>query len=582
MDLDVAIIGAGPGGTTCAALIKKYLPRAEVGLFERAHFPREHIGESQLPQIGYILAEMGCWDAVEAAGFPIKIGATYRWGNDSKLWDFEFTPAADYVSEPRPRQFSDQARQLAFQVDRRIYDQILAAQAEQLGATVHFGQAVRRVLSHDDEVHGLQLDNGKTIRAKWYIDATGNSGLLRRAMQVGVSAPTKLQNVAFWDYWDDADWAVRATGDATRVLVLSIGCGWIWFIPINQTRTSIGFVCPASFYRDGQRNAEELYSWALAQEPLIGSLTTRARRSGEVQATKDWSFLADRLTGKNWMLVGEAAGFADPILAAGLTLTQTGAREAAYTVVSLLRQEHEPRWLLQHYSDNQRARIRQHIRFADFWYSANGAFTDLQDYTREIARDAGLDLNPQQAFQWLGTGGFTHDLLGQAVIGGFDLGGVRQLAQRLVNADENVWTLSHYNRFRLDLDGAVQESIPAYIEGRIHAVPCLHRGPSRLPLVGAFLMVVKALQKAERADQLLRHMREQAQSQSAGIHPDLALRQVLMCLELLVNESWVRCEHIAGEPCIVMRTPKEGGCIHSNIDLVDRIEALTPRAEARL
>lgn len=570
MDYDVVIVGAGPGGSTCAALIKKYVPEAKVAVFDREAFPREHVGESQLPQIGYIINEMGCWDEVEAAGFPIKIGATYRWGNNPKLWDFEFTPADDYVCETRPRAFTDQARQLAFQVDRRVYDLILAERARALGAEVHLGVGVKQIVSHEDEIQALQLSDGRRIKARWYVDATGNSGLLRRAMQVGISAPTKLQNIAFWDYWDEADWAVRATGDATRVLVLSIGCGWIWFIPVSQTRTSIGFVCPASFYKEGDRSAEELYTWALAQEPLIGSLTTKARRCGAVQATKDWSFLADRITGGNWMLVGESAGFADPILAAGLTLTQSGAREAAYTLVALLKREHDRAWLLKHYNDNQRARITQHIRFADFWYSANGAFTDLQEYTREIARDAGLNLDPQQAFQWLGTGGFTHDQLGQAVIGGFDLGGVRQLAQRLINADEDLWQISRFNRFKLDLSDAEQEDIPAYVEGRIHPVPSMRRGGARLPLVGAFRLVVEALQQAERADQLLQQMRMQAGKQAAAMHPDLALRQILMCLELMLNESWVKAELVADEPCIVMRTPKEGGCIHSNVDLVTR------------
>jgi hypothetical protein len=261
-------------------------------------------------------------------------------------------------------------------------------------------------------------------------------------------------------------------------------------------------------------------------------------------------------------------------------LTQSGAREAAYTLVSLLKREHKAEWLLKHYNDNQRSRITQHIRFADFWYSANGAFTDLQEYTREIARDAGLTLDPQQAFQWLGTGGFTHDQLGQAVIGGFDLGGVRQLAQRLVNADEDVWQISNFNRFRLALSDAEQVDIPAYVDGKVHVVPSLHRGVSRLPLVGAFRLVVKALEKHERADQLLGSLRELAAGQTAAMHPDQALQQFLMCLELMINESWVTTELVPGEPCIVMKTPKEGGCIHTNFDLVTRMHDASARSLA--
>ena len=45
--------------------------------------------------------------------------------------------------------------------------------------------------------------------------------------------------------------------------------------------------------------------------------------------------MADKTVGENWFLVGEAAGFADPILAAGMTLAHTGARELAYTILAL-------------------------------------------------------------------------------------------------------------------------------------------------------------------------------------------------------------------------------------------------------
>lgn len=52
--------------------------------------------------------------------------------------------------------------------------------------------------------------------------------------------------------------------------------------------------------------------------------------------------------------------FADPILSAGLTLTHVGARELAYTILSLEREEFDPAWLKRHYNLNQRRRIHQH------------------------------------------------------------------------------------------------------------------------------------------------------------------------------------------------------------------------------
>jgi flavin-dependent dehydrogenase len=564
---DVAIIGGGPGGATAAGFLRKYAPELSVAVFERERFPREHVGESQLPPIGRILDELGVWPAIESAGFPIKIGATYRWGRSDKLWDFEFVPPAEYREEVRPRQYGGQSRYLALQVERAIYDDILLRHAGDLGAEVYEQTAVKSVQKTGDRVDGLLLNDGRSITAQWYLDASGNAALLRRAMSVEIEAPTKLQNVAFWDYWENTEWASKFPGGATRVLVMSIGSGWIWFIPLGPTRTSIGFVCPATLYKEGDKSARELYDWALAKEPMIAKLTANASREGEVRATKDWSFLADRCHGENWMLVGETAGFADPILAAGLTLTHTGAREAAYTVAALIRGEHEPSWLLKHYDDNQRTRIRQHIRFADFWYSANGVFTDLQEYTREIARDAGIDLNPQQAFQWLGTGGFTHDVLGQAVIGGSDLGSVRQIAQRMVDLGEDLWQLTRYNRFWLNLDGAECIDIPAYVDGKIRRVACYVRGNKRLPCVGIFGSVIAALKQQHDLPSLLRVMTAHSgELSAASLATDLFYQQV-QAMELMLNDGWLRAKHDPKLPVLNLTTPREGKFIHTNVEL---------------
>jgi len=83
MELDVAIIGGGPGGSTCGGLLKKYAPELSVGIFEREEFPRDHVGESQLPPISKILHELGCWDDIGLQISPsrlarLTVGATVR------------------------------------------------------------------------------------------------------------------------------------------------------------------------------------------------------------------------------------------------------------------------------------------------------------------------------------------------------------------------------------------------------------------------------------------------------------------------------------------------------------------------
>ncbi len=577
MEVDVAIIGGGPGGSTAGSFLRKYGPDLRVAIFERERFPREHVGESQLPPISAVLDEMGCYEAIESAGFPIKIGATYRWGSSTKLWDFEFMPLAEYKEEPRPRRFAGQASRLAFQVDRAVYDDILLKHAESLGCEVLQETAVLEVLRDGDTVRGLRLADGRTVQARHYVDASGGTGILRRAMGVEVDAPTKLRNVAFWDYWENAEWAMRYEGGATRVLVLSIGAGWIWFIPLSPTRTSIGFVCPAEYYRSCGKKPEEIYSWALSQEPLIAELTAKASRESEVRGTKDWSFLADRMAGENWMLVGESAGFADPILAAGLTLTHTGAREAAFTILELDRGELEASWLKEQYEDIQKKRIGQHIRFADFWYSANGIFTDLQSHTVEIAKDAGLDLDPQKAFQWLGTGGFTFDNPGQVGIGGLDLAGARQVAQIFLDSDAP-WEAARYNVFRLALDGAQEQKMATYSGGRVHRSACYVREGKRLPMVGLFALVVDALRSTSDAKQLLGSIERLLRYRPMGVHPQVAMHLSVQVLEVLVGEGWVSGRFDPRRPRLTLKSPREGEMIHTNVDLNSRLEGLSKPA----
>ena len=317
--LDVAIVGGGPAGSTTGALLRKYRPELTVGIFEREQFPREHVGESLLPSVCKVLDEMGCWDAVEGAQFPIKIGATYRWGSSPDLWDFEFLPVSEYRDETRPAKFEGIRARTAFQVDRAIFDKILLDRSADLGCQVFESSQVVQVCHENGSIQSLVLENGDQVEAKFYVDASGASATVRRSLEVPIEQPTKLRNVAFWDYWENADWAVSIGKGATRVLVLSIDWGWIWFIPVGPTRTSIGLVCPADHFKASGLCPTEIYEMALNSEPKIRELTGDAFREGQVRGAKDWSFVAEKLCGANWFLVGEIAGFADPILAAGLT-----------------------------------------------------------------------------------------------------------------------------------------------------------------------------------------------------------------------------------------------------------------------
>lgn len=579
---DVAIIGGGPAGSTCATLLKKYNPKLSVVLVEKERFPREHIGESHLPLISAILAEMGVWDKVEAAEFPIKLGATYRWGQSDKLWDFDLLPYGEYRDEPRPARYTGQRVWTAFQVERSTYDRILLEHAAGMGADVRQETMVRRVRRGDgeekDRVTGLEVEGltgPYTITAKHYVDASGNAAVLRRALEVPVTIPTKLMNVAMWDYWENAEWAVKIGSGGTRIFVLSIGCGWIWFIPIAPTRTSIGFVCPAEYYKECGKSTRELYDWALAREPLVTKLTRNATRAGMVRATKDWSFLSERLLGANWYLAGECAGFADPILSAGMTLAHAGARELAYMILAIEAGEHDEAWLKERYETTNKRRIVQHIRFADFWYAGNGIFTDIQAYTAEIARSAGIELDPKRAFWWLSNGGFLDDIPGRAGIGGLDFAGTKRITE-LFTADgqgdveaEVGWEVNRFNVFRLDLEGAHEEEIPILRDGKIIRKRCWVRQNKTLALVGSYGVLFEVLQKVSAISDIGRALMAiyQEVNKLPPARAQFEVQQSIQALEVMMIDGWVKGELDPTKGRLTVKDKGEKGMIHANRDV---------------
>ena len=536
-DCDVAIIGGGPAGSTLASIILTHRPDTKIKIFEKETFPRDHVGESQLPAIGAILDEIGCWDKVERAGFPLKVGATYRWGRSSELWDFDFIDPGVVEAVERPSPYGGPRRQTAFQVDRAIYDEILLDHAAELGTDVKQATKVKKVARDGDRIESLELDDGSTIRARWYVDATGHIGLLRRAMGVETKPETNLQNIAFWDYWENADWAVEIGVGATRVQVLSQPAGWIWFIPIGPTRTSIGYIVPASHYKELGKTPEELYHETISADPRVAALIANATSRGTVEATKDWSFTADRGHGENWFLVGESLGFADPILAAGMSLAHTGARELGYTLMELLdgAKADEEDWLKESISNQQLRRVRQHIKFADFWYAANGQFTDLQEHCQAIAEEAGMKMKPDAAWRWLAQGGFTTDSGVHATAGSFDPGTLKQVQWMLTDRVSG-WQVNKYNVYKLNLRNAERRKLAIYHEGKVQRRECMVRGENVLPLAGWYGVLVDLIEIDGRVDRIF-----QSISRNYGGEDGVASPQQLcmQALEILLTDSWV-------------------------------------------
>lgn len=559
---DVAIIGGGPAGSTTGTLLKKYNPGLSVVILEREKFPRDHIGESLLPPTSTIINEMGAWDKIEAANFPIKLGATYRWGKNPELWDFDFLPVDRFKEEPRPAKYEGVRTVTAFQVDRSIYDTILLDHAKGCGCDVRQETKVAFVSREGDRVTGLVLENGETITARYYVDASGNGGILRRAMGVECDYHPNLQNIAIWDYWQNAEWAVNIGVGGTRIQVRSLPYGWIWFIPMGPTRTSIGLVIPVEYYKASGKRPAELYERALAEEQTYADLLKNATSEGKLQSTKDWSFLADRNYGENWYLAGECAGFADPILSVGVTMAHVAGKQLAYTI-NEIEFGGDPEWLKQEFGSRQRQRIQTHIRFGDYWYTANEQFKELKEFTTTLADAVGLDLSPEEAWDWIARGGFI-DEEATVGLGGFNLASIKSSKDFLADLKFDS-PLERYNVFKLNLAGATKKKVAMYFDGRVTATDCYVRDDRVLPMTGAIPLIVEILNKHSAMGKIHEALVEVGRANQQNTYfITRILPQVAMSMEGMVLDGWLTATRDPRQPTATLNKGFAG--FHANQD----------------
>jgi flavin-dependent dehydrogenase len=125
----------------------------------------------------------------------------------------------------------------------------------------------------------------------------------------------------------------RAAGNITIVVTAS---GWFWFIPFRTGTTSVGAVFDVGRYREVPEGLDGLFDAVVAATPEAARRLAPARRVFPAQAVQNFSFHVSRIHGDGFALVGDAAGFLDPIFSTGVFIGTTTAVQAADDVVRAL------------------------------------------------------------------------------------------------------------------------------------------------------------------------------------------------------------------------------------------------------
>jgi flavin-dependent dehydrogenase len=381
--VDVAIVGAGPGGLTCASLLRKYRPETSLVVLERERLPRHRIGESLIVDVNRILADMDAVDAVEQAGFSKKYGVTFAWGCDRATWPFLWCPPGE-----EPRRGPGYQLEYTWHVDRHRYDALLAAHVRAQGVDVLEGVDVTSVTMDQDRVSGLSLssaDGEGELRARWVVDAGGNGGPVMRRMG-GRRIDAGLRNLALFGYFRGVPLIPALTGEgaARRTAILLHPRGWVWVIPLSGGITSVGFVTTLATFQaeGGDADPAAHYHQRLAELPEHALLFRDAelvdyRGDGKlVRWVQEYSYSCERVRGPGWASCGDASGFVDAILSVGVFLSQAHAQFLAYALASVLDGQTDEDLAMRSYARTVDDDLSAFRLAAYFFYAFNDTLTD--------------------------------------------------------------------------------------------------------------------------------------------------------------------------------------------------------------
>ncbi len=323
---DVIVIGGGPSGSTISTLLAQKGWR--VAVLDKDRHPRFHIGESLLPHNNPLFEQLGVMDEVRAVSV-IKNGAEFNSMYHGKSQTFYFSEALDRTLPS------------GFQVHRADLDLILLRNAARKGAHVYEETRATRVDFRDDgvTVHargvGDNTQGESQWRARFLVDASGRDTFLGSLLRL--KAPNrKHASAALFAHYENAH---RYEGvDEGNISIYWFDHGWIWFIPLARGITSVGAVCWPYYLKTRQGSLDEFFDATLDQVPALRERLAGARRVVPATATGNYSYDGRRACGKNYVMVGDAFAFVDPIFSSGVYLAMTSAVAAADAVDMALRE----------------------------------------------------------------------------------------------------------------------------------------------------------------------------------------------------------------------------------------------------
>ncbi len=306
--VDVAVVGGGPAGSTCALLLARAGLR--VTLIERAVFPRRKVcGEYLNTGAVAALDRIGVLGEVRAKAYA--------------LYGVRLVP-------PRASAVELPFTSGALSCERETLDAILLRAAVYAGVTVVHGRAAD-LLRDGDRIDGVWVRNedgtGYEVRARWTVGADGCGSTVARHAHL-VQRSWKRPRFAVGGHY-------AGFGDLGGFIEMYVGNGAYFALnPLGRDVTNVMVVVPKASLAAWSGSVDRGVAGKAAELGRGHRSFASAERIGTRAVFGPLAHSVRSPVAGGVILIGDAAGFLNPFTGQGVFLALTSAEAAARAIVA--------------------------------------------------------------------------------------------------------------------------------------------------------------------------------------------------------------------------------------------------------
>jgi len=322
---DVVIIGGAFSGAATALMLKRNRPETRVLIIEKTTEFDRKVGEST--------TEVSSCYMTRILGLTHYLGHHQLPKQGLRLW---FSNRSDQpFDECVEIGTRYQSRLPGFQVDRAKLDSHILELACRSGCDLWRPAKVTSFEQNDGNGQTVNavVEGERTATCHWIIDATGRAAMFAR--KLGYFRPNTEHPInAVWarfsgvKEWDSYEWRQRFPNYANQCRTARewatnhlFGRGWwVWIIQLQGGDVSAGIVYDSRIFKfpEGPTLGQRLHAHILTN-PVGREIFGAAKViEGDVHALSMLPYCSEKVCGDGWAIVGDAAGFIDPLYSPGL------------------------------------------------------------------------------------------------------------------------------------------------------------------------------------------------------------------------------------------------------------------------